>query len=79
MEVKDKNEKSYLVKDLTLTNLVKWLNENHDKKGGTEFQMVDVVAYVRRGHLPFYLGAWKIETNNSIAGIKLYNIYKEIK
>jgi len=60
--------------NLTMTMLVKYLNETLVKKNNKVFNTSDVQGYIRRGKLPDYLGANKIEINLNIPGIKLYKI-----
>jgi hypothetical protein len=62
------------VNSFTLTTLVKFLNSEKVKKSGNKFTISDAQGYIRRGHLPKYLGGSCISLNDSIEGIKLYNI-----
>jgi len=59
---------------MTLTALVKFLNETKEKKTGTKFSASDIQAYIRRGHLPKYLGNNEILTSNAYDGVTLYSI-----
>ena len=63
-----------LLKHATLTSLVKYLNENMTKKTHNEFTVSDVQAYIRRGHLPVYLGGNIISESKIGSGAKLYNL-----
>lgn len=69
--------KELLVKKKSLTGLVHWLNENFVKQTGKKFSVGDVQSYIRRGHLPEYLGNNKIEREKSVADAKLYNVEKK--
>lgn len=65
----------YLVKDVNLTGLTEWLNENFTKLNGKPFTRRDVQSYADRGHLPIYVGGYKIECPpRKHCTIKLYNI-----
>ena len=69
----------YLTKNQTLTKLTEYLNDSEDfkKQSGKEFTTNDLSQYIRLGHLPFYMGANKIEESDiRINGIKLYNLRK---
>ena len=49
--------KEYVLKEVSLTGLVAWLNENYKKQNGKEFTVSDVQQYVSKtGHLPIYIG-----------------------
>lgn len=63
-----------MVTNLSLTKLRDYLNENLIKKSGTKFTISDVQGYIRRGHLPKYLGNQDILLNNKFKGIKIYNV-----
>ena len=54
--------------------MTKFLNKSRVKKTGTKFTISDVQAYIRRGHLPKYMGGNVIKINRGIDGITLYNI-----
>lgn len=67
----------YVVKNFTLTNLTKFLNESGDfkKQTGTKFTTNDVNQYINLGHLPYYMGGNIIEESDIKAeGVKLYNL-----
>ena len=72
------SKNDFFVKDLTLTELTKFLNADSRfrKLNGTEFSISDVQSYVNRGCLPSYMGKNKIVLVNKIKGVKLYNILK---
>ena len=65
---------NYLIKTLTLTTMVEYLNTNMAKKNKTIFTISDVQGYIGRGKLPDYLGGYHIELENKIKGVKLYSI-----
>lgn len=72
-------EINYLVQNLTLTQLTKWLNDSKEfkKQSKTDFTTNDVSQYIKLGHLPHYMGGNKIdESDTKIPGIKLYNLRK---
>jgi hypothetical protein len=71
-------KKEYLVKQKSLTGLMKWMNEESNlvKQTGTMFTIGDIQSYVKRGYLPEYLGNNLIERDMSITEVKLYNIAK---
>ena len=70
--------KEYEVKDLTLTELTKFLNQNKNfkKLNGQDFTISDVQSYINRGHLPSYMGKNKIILVSKIKGVKLYKLEK---
>lgn len=72
-------EIKFLIQNLTLTGLTKFLNKEKQfkKKSGGDFTTNDVWQYIRLGHLPHYMGGNKIELSNINSDIKLYNILKE--
>lgn len=71
-----KDEK-YLIKEVTLTRLVKFLNDEFKcKKNCTKFKIPDVQAYISRGNIPSYLGGNIIESAKQDCGAKLYNVLK---
>ena len=67
-----------LVKDITLTGIVKWLNDSDFKKEGSriknpEFTVSDVQQYISVEHIPTYMGNISItKSDNKYA--KLYSI-----
>lgn len=61
--------------NLTLTELTKFLNSHYTKKTGEKFTTGDTQGYIRRGSLPDYMGEVSIEKNDSIPGVKLYNLF----
>jgi hypothetical protein len=69
-------EKDYIVRNVSLTRLVDWLNKTYlIKKSGEEFTISDAQGYVKRGFLPNYLGGHTIEVDSSIVqGVKSYSI-----
>ena len=74
--------KEYILQGVTLSTLKDWLTENFRKREDcivTEFKLGDVIAYVRRGYLPRYVGGNKIETTTLETDdrVKLYNIVKD--
>lgn len=72
--------KEFIVKEKTLTGLVKWLNseENVDfkKQNNSGFTTSDVQNYIKRGYLPEYMGGNIIEKANLSIDVKVYNIVK---
>lgn len=67
------------VKNITLTNLTKWLNdtEQFEKQTKTKFTTNDVNQYIQLGHLPYYMSGNVIEESEvKVEGIKLYNLRK---
>lgn len=66
-----------LIEKKNLTGLVRFLNESFKKQSGTDFSTTDVQSYVRRGHLPKYLGNIKIVPDKSVTDVKLYKIIKD--
>ena len=67
---------SYLVKNLNLTQLTKYLADNFKKESTLNISISDVQGYVRRGHLPEYMGLNTIEKVEDFPGIMLYNLKK---
>ena len=63
-----------MVSNLSLTQLRNHLNVYFIKKSGTKFTISDVQGYIRRGHLPKYLGNQDITLNQKFKGIKIYNV-----
>jgi len=59
---------------MTLSALVKFLNETKVKKTHNKFTVSDVQAYINRGHLPKYLGGNIILKNTESLGVSLYTI-----
>lgn len=74
--VKMSEEKNILKSGITLTGLVKWLNENFEKKNNKPFTVSDVQQYIRLKHIPYYMGGHLIEKVDN-EYVKLYNIIKE--
>ena len=71
-----------LVDNITLTGIVKWLNDNKDfvketRDGSvSSFSTSDVQQYIRAGHLPRYMGNFDVvKVDNEYA--KLYNIVEK--
>ena len=64
----------YIEENLTLTQLRNFLNRKYKKKSGQLFSIGDVQGYIKRECLPNYLGHYKIEENDKIKGVKLYNV-----
>ena len=66
----------YIASKRTQTALVTFLNKSSrfKKKNGNLFTVQDVQGYCRRGYLPKHLGGYPIEKDNSVKGVKLYNI-----
>lgn len=62
--------------NITLTSLVRHLNQSKRKKSGKKFTIGDAQGYVRRGHLPKYLGGGEIDGSDLADGVKLYNVKK---
>ena len=69
-----------IVRGKTLTTLVKWLNGSENvefhKENNSDFTIGDVQSYIKRGALPTYMGGNKVERDESIKEVKLYNIVK---
>ena len=63
-----------LKKNTTLTGLVKFLNTSMKKKSGKKFTIGDAQGYIKRGHLPLYLGGNEIRESKAVEGLKLYNL-----
>lgn len=54
--------KEYVLKEVSLTGLVAWLNENHKKQNGKSFTVSDAQQYAcKTGHLPIYMGGNNIQ------------------
>jgi len=70
----------YLVKNVTLTSLTKFLNESKDfvKSTKKSFTTNDVNQYINLRHLPYYMGGNIIEESEDLKvdGLKLYNLRK---
>lgn len=69
----------YLVENLTLTKLTRFLNEKEEfkKQSKKPFTTNDLTQYIRLEHLPLYMGGNKIEESSvKIDGVKLYNLRK---
>lgn len=64
---------------VTLTTLKHYLNLSKRKKSGEAFTNSDVQSYIRRGHLPRYLGGNSIEPSEEVEGVKLYFINSDTK
>lgn len=62
------------MKNLTMTTLTKWLNENRVKKNRKPFTIGDTQGYIARKRLPDYLGGNEIIENDEIEGVRLYNL-----
>lgn len=64
---------------LTLTGIRDLLEQKFvTKKSGKKFLLTDVQHYVRRGNIPNYLGGYRIVLDNSIKGVKLYNLLEKL-
>jgi hypothetical protein len=71
-------EEKYLVKDVNLSGLTEWMNENFTKADGSLFSRRDIQSYANRKHLPMYLGGYMIECPpRKHCTIKLYNVLTE--
>lgn len=56
--------KNFILKEVTLTGLTQWLNENKKKQTGVAFTTSDTQQYAHKvGHIPLYLGGNEIEVN----------------
>lgn len=56
--------KEYVLKEVTLTGLVKWLNKNKKKESGSKFTTGDAQQYAdKTGSIPEYLGSNVVEKN----------------
>ena len=70
-------ERTVIVKNMTLTTLTEWLNEVFmEKKNGTPFTIPDVQQYIISGKIPNYLGWFEIERVKEINNHPLYNVVK---
>jgi hypothetical protein len=69
----------FLVTDVNFSELVKWLNEKFKwKKSGYPFTISDVQGYIKRGHLPSYIGGHQITVDKQkVRGVSSYSV-KEI-
>jgi len=57
--------------NLSMTGILKWLEENHKtKKSGKAFSVQDVQGYIARGNIPTYLGGHTI--------VKIENKYNKL-
>lgn len=71
------NKDSYVLKEVTLSRMCKFLNEKFKvKKSLKPFNTTDVQGYIRRGFLPSYIGGNQIVESSRDSGTKLYNILK---
>lgn len=70
-----------VLENVTLQSIRGWLKENGFKKRNSkqkEFTLPDVWMYVRRGHLPRYMGNYVIkEKSLPYTNKKLYTIINE--
>jgi len=70
---------NYLVENVNLTGLTKFLNEvkKFKKNSNKPFTTNDVSQYILLGHIPYYLGGNKIDSSDlNIKDVKLYNLRK---
>lgn len=68
-------DNKYLIRDVNAQGLLLWLNENFIKKNGKRFNRNDITFYIKRGHLPEYLGGNRITSvPKKHCTIKLYNV-----
>lgn len=69
-------EVKYLIKDVNLVQLTEWLNTFFSrKKSGEEFSVSDTQGYIRRGHLPAYLGGHSIKIDlTRVKGVRCYSV-----
>ena len=74
------SSEEYLIEDINLVSLQKWLNDYYKiKKTGEPFSISDVQGYVVRGKLPSYLGGHVIQiSTNRVKGTKSYSILRTI-
>ena len=69
------DEKKYLIRDVNAQGLLIWLNENFIKDNGKPFNRNDVTVYIKRGHIPEYLGGNEIVIiPKKHCTVKLYNV-----
>lgn len=69
------DEKKYLIRDVNAQGLLIWLNENFIKDNDKPFNRNDVTFYIKRGHIPEYLGGNKIVIiPKKHCTVKLYNV-----
>lgn len=69
----------YLIENVTLTELTRFLNkqEQFKKQTGNEFTTNDVNQYIKLGHIPYYMGGNKIDVSDvKIKGMRIYNLRK---
>lgn len=72
-----KNKENIVISGISMMGLLRWLQENHKKKTGTEFSVSDVQGYILRGKLPVYIqGGLKIEVIKSKYSNRKYNLVK---
>lgn len=65
-----------LVEQQSLTSMTEWMNECFVKQSGKLFTTGDVQSYIKRGHIPEYLGNHKIEREKRFKNVKLYKVIK---
>jgi hypothetical protein len=72
------NKETILIKDVNLTNMVKFLNETFgNKPSGKPFKKEDVQQYcIKTGQLPEYLGNIEVRRNKKIESVKLYDLVR---
>lgn len=69
------DEKKYLIRDVNAQGLLIWLNENFIKDNSKPFNRNDVTFYIKRGHIPEYLGGNEIVIiPKKHCTVKLYNV-----
>jgi hypothetical protein len=69
------DEKKYLIRDVNAQGLLIWLNENFIKDNDKPFNRNDVTFYIKRGHIPEYLGGNEIVIiPKKHRTVKLYNV-----
>jgi hypothetical protein len=67
-----------IAKNLNLSSMRDFMNENFCKRGGGDFTYANVQLYVyQQKRLPKYLGKYRIEKVKEITSVNLYNIIKE--
>jgi hypothetical protein len=71
------SKETVLIKDVNLTNMVKFLNETFGNKlSGKPFKKEDCQQYTRTCQLPEWIGNIEVRRNKNIQSVKLYDLVK---
>jgi hypothetical protein len=71
------SKETILIKDVNLTNMVKFLNETFGNKlSGKPFKKEDCQQYCKVGNIPEYIGNIEVRRNKSIQSVKLYDLIR---